>query len=274
MRRLLLLFALTLPLAGCPTRGPDELPDDDDDDDATEDDDDSAVDDDDTTPDPDPDGDQLTNDFESEIGTNPNVADTDGDGYDDGVEHTNFFFARDASDYPYIGGYPRGPIPEEVEGEGFDQGQITDNWSHLDQFEQELWMHRFYGNVVVIYIDTEEAPPIGSIAPSVQATYEEYADEGFVVLNFLTQGLTWGSPPSATRWIGDHGLTFPVFEHQNQSVSVNYHYAPFVPHFTVLDRNLRIRSLSYSGYNEWEFVIDEVEFLLSEDPPEVDWPLP
>ena len=274
MHRFLLLLALLL--VACPTNRPGSVPDDDDDaaddDDATDDDD--SADDDDTTPDPDMDGDGLPNELEEEIGTNQQDPDTDRDGFGDGEEHLSFFRAMDDTDWPYVGGYPRGPIPDKVAGEGFDIGQITLDWSHVDQHGQDLWMHRFYGNVVVIYIDTEEAPPIGSIAPEVQATYEALQDQGFVVLNFVTQGLTWPSAPDADRWIETHGLTFPVFEHQNQSISTNYHYSPFVPHFTVLDRSLRIRSPNYSGYNEWELAVDQVEFLLTEEPPEVDWPLP
>ncbi len=276
-----LLLALLL---ACPQ--PTPAPDDDDavndDDSAAQDDDDSVpvddddsapVDDDDTTP-ADIDGDGLDNDFEEQIGTDPLREDSDGDGHLDGDEYLQYFRPLDATDWPYAGGYPRGPIPDEVAGEGYEQGQITLDWMHHDQFAEVLHMHRFFGNVVVIYIDNEEPPPIGHVVPEVQAAYEELKDQGFVVLNFLIGGETWGSPPDAGRFVEAHGLTFPVFEHAGQTISEEYQFAPFVPHFSVLDRELRIRAISFSGVDEWEQARAFAEGLLEEPAPEVEWPLP
>jgi peroxiredoxin len=246
---------------------------DDDDSGGADDDDSGPIDDDDTTP-ADIDGDGLPNDFEDEIGTDPLREDSDGDGYLDGAEYLEYFLPWDASDFPYLGGYPRGPLPEEVVGEGYDQGQITPDWMHHDQFDQLLHMHRFYGNVVVIYIDNEEPPPIGHIVPDVQAAYDELQDQGFVVLNFLIGGEVWGSAPDAQRFIAEHGLTFPVLEHAGQTISDEYQYVGFVPHFTVLDRELRIRAISFSGYYEWEYARALAEELLLEPAPAVEWPLP
>ena len=146
----------------------------------------------------------------------------------------------------------------------------------------ELHLHRFAGNVVLIYIDYEEAPGAGHIAPQVQEAYETYRDQGFVVLNFLTHGFYvfngqnfFYEPPSAQRYIEAHSLTFPVFEHGTpQPISNNYHYAPFVPHWTVLDRNLRIRTPSLSSLTEWPDVVTDIETYLAEPGPSVDWPFP
>jgi len=269
MSRLLLLLALPL-LAACPTPSNQPLPDDDDDDD------DSAIgDDDDSTPeDVDWDDDGLPNDFEDSIGTDPTNNDSDEDGFLDGTEYYAYFRPWDGTDYPYVGEYPRAPIPDTIESEGFNQLQVSPDWSAVDQFGQELFLHRFAGNIVIVYIDTEEAPPIGSVAPLVQKAYAELQDQGVVVLCFLTQGLTFGSPPDAQRFIDTHGITFPVFEHQNQSISSDYHVDPFVPHWSVLFRNMRIFDISASGYNEWEDVLSQVETLLEEEWTDYDWPLP
>ncbi|MCO4772969.1 MAG: hypothetical protein KDA24_23250 [Deltaproteobacteria bacterium] len=126
-----------------------------DDDDAANDDDASDDDDDGTNTDPDPDDDGLTTTFEQSIGTDPFDPDTDGDGFDDGEEHLNYFFADDPTDYPYIGDYPRGPIPASVAGQGWSQGSISNNWTHEDQHGQDLQLHRFYGNVVVVELAAE-----------------------------------------------------------------------------------------------------------------------
>ena len=71
-------------------------------------------DDDDDDGDQDNDGDGLTDAFEVKIGTDPNSLDTDEDGYSDPEEHLNYFFADDSTDWPYVGGYPRQAIPEDL----------------------------------------------------------------------------------------------------------------------------------------------------------------
>jgi hypothetical protein len=98
----------------------------------------------------DSDEDGLTDAFEDTIGTDPNDPDTDGDGFSDSEEHLNYFFADDATDFPYEGDYPRGPIPREVAGEGWAEGDISNNWIGTDQYGEDLQLHRFYGNVVVV----------------------------------------------------------------------------------------------------------------------------
>ena len=277
MRLLLQLLLLLSLLTSCADPAPAEPPADDDD---SSDDDDSADDDDDSAepPDLDWDDDGLPNEFEDQIGTDPTRPDSDSDGYDDGDEYLNYFLPNDPGDYPYIGGYPRGPFEEAYSGEGFEPGQLSATWSHLDQYGQELQLHRFAGNVVLIYIDYEDAPGLGHIAPEVEAIYQARRSEGFVVLHFLTAGLFGPAgygPPFAQRYIEEHGLTFPVFEHPAPSpIATNYHLSPFVPHWTLLNRDLRIVVPSLSGHNDWPAVLGEIDVLLAEPAPDVGWPLP
>ena len=134
----LLLVGFVLASCGNPRRGGGDDDDDDDDDDVT-----------------DTDGDGLTDAFEETIGTDPEDVDTDGDGYEDGDEHLNYFFANDATDYPYVGEYPRQPIPESVASSGAGVGLVPPNWTSPDQYGQDLQLHRFYGNVVVIELAAE-----------------------------------------------------------------------------------------------------------------------
>ncbi len=273
----LALLSLLL-LAGCPTDRNPELPDDDDATDAPDDDDSGGDDDDGTPEDVDWDDDGLPNSFEDEIGSDPTNNDTDGDGFLDGTEYYAYFRPADDTDYPYTGDYPRAPIPAdgEIEGQGYNQFDVSPDFTITDQFGQDLYLHRFYGNIVVVYIDYEEAPPIGSVAPLVQASYEELKDQGVVMISLLLQGLAPGQPPDADRFIAEHGITFPVFEDQNtpSGVAWNYQFEQFVPHFTVIHRNMRIFDVSASGYNEWEDVLANVDVLLAEEWTDWDWPLP
>ena len=98
--------------------------------------------------DPDPDDDGLTTEFEESIGTNPRLADTDGDGFDDALEVLTYFSPRNEEDYPYEGEYSRGPLmsssdwDEYTADDGWDQGDISRGWKVEDQFGQELFAGR------------------------------------------------------------------------------------------------------------------------------------
>ena len=157
--RLCLLLGLAMVVASCTGRR-SSRGDDDDSASAWDDDDDDSVgwpndDDDDDGGDQDSDGDGLTDAFEFQIGTDPNSIDTDGDGYSDSDEHLNYFFADDSTDWPYVGGYPRQAIPENLSSGGFGVGSVPYNFEDTDQHGQALQFHRFYGNVVVVELAAE-----------------------------------------------------------------------------------------------------------------------
>ena len=103
----------------------------------------------------DSDGDCLSDSFEGQIGTDPHDVDSDGDGAADGVEYLSYFFPDDASDWPYLGHYPRQPIPRSLSSDGSGLGSVPENFTSSDQHGQDISLHRFYGNVVVIELATE-----------------------------------------------------------------------------------------------------------------------
>ena len=125
------------------------------DDDSSSQDDDDAVGSDDDDGGGDSDGDGLSDSFEGQIGTDPNDVDSDGDGAADGVEYLSYFFPDDASDWPYLGDYPRQPIPRSLSSGGSGLGSVPANFTSSDQHGQDISLHRFYGNVVVIELAAE-----------------------------------------------------------------------------------------------------------------------
>jgi hypothetical protein len=105
----------------------------------------------------DTDGDGLTDAFEMEISSSdPLVADSDGDGFADGDEYLSFFDPTDGDDYPYAGEYPRLPLPKplakSIGPTGWEQGDISDDWTGTDQYGESVSLHKFYGNVVLIEV--------------------------------------------------------------------------------------------------------------------------
>ena len=72
----------------------------------------------------DPDGDGLTNTQEATLGTNPTIADTDGDGLTDGEEDANHNGQRDANE--------TNPLSADTDGDGMPDGwEVTRGLSPL-----------------------------------------------------------------------------------------------------------------------------------------------
>jgi peroxiredoxin len=223
----------------------------------------------------DSDGDYLLDDFEIAIGTNPELADSDGDGFTDTEEYLQYFDPMDEDDFPYTGGYPRLPIPNEIEDEGWDVGDVTRNWDAddaQDQFGETVNIHKFYGSVVILDIAAEWCGPCRDAAPEAEAEYQDFKDRGFVVINVLLDGLSQDEEPDLDRWTEDLDLTFPVIGDHDQTIASNYiaQGESFgIPNFSIFDRELNIQARQINPV-DWEMV-DE---LLDEDPPQVEWPLP
>jgi len=99
----------------------------------------------------DTDGDGLADSYEAEIGTDPESADTDGDGTNDRDELYQFTDPDDADSKPYEGGWDRHPKPDGLaDDEGLEEGDVMENFTLVDQFGEEVELHHFYGNVVVV----------------------------------------------------------------------------------------------------------------------------
>jgi hypothetical protein len=96
----------------------------------------------------DSDGDGLTDKEEAELGTNPDLADTDG--YTDMVEINAYTDPTDQSDHPYAGGWPIDACRNDLVGSGVEEGDVINNLTVIDQFGEQIKLHDFCNHVVLI----------------------------------------------------------------------------------------------------------------------------
>ena len=97
------------------------------------------------------DEDGLMTSLEEEIGTNPENADSDGDGYDDGDEIDEGFDPIDEEDYPYQGEYPIARCdPGATPTGGHAVGEIAADFALTDQFGETVNLSDFCGKVVLL----------------------------------------------------------------------------------------------------------------------------
>ena len=236
----------------------------------------------------DDDGDGLLSDFEAQVGTQPDQADSDGDGCDDALEVLSYFDPLDAEDRPYQGVYPRGPRPDdaafaemaETFGAGFDTGQQNTNWTLLDQHGEAVELHDLYGQVVMVLVAREWCEPCQEEVQDLEPFYQTHKDRGFVVLNLMLEGIEDDSPPQTDRWAEHWGLSFPVLgdhspgDYTQTDAALHYIDTPSLsydtPNHTLLDRQLRTVTL----YDLNQIDTDEITALLDAPVPEVDVHLP
>jgi thiol-disulfide isomerase/thioredoxin len=228
----------------------------------------------------DSDGDLLSDSFEIQIGTDPDDPDSDGDGYTDGEEHFTFFSPRNVDDFPYVGGYARGPLwrgsswDELSEDDGWGQGDFTKSWTTVDQHGQEIKLKRFYGQVILIDVSAEWCPPCRDAAQTLEAEYQDRVGDGFVILQLVLDGLNPANAPNLDRWADEFGLTLPLIDGHDYDVVA--HYVPAnsewaIPNYTIIDREHEIVNWYQAGGTANFTLVDS---LLDEEVPEVDYPWP
>jgi peroxiredoxin len=223
----------------------------------------------------DQDGDFLSDEFEALIGSRRDLRDSDGDGYTDSEEHLTYYDATSGSDHPTDSNYPRLALPDEIEATGWNLDDVSDTWERDDQDENEIELHDFYGNVIVIATLAEYVETAQDDALEHQDAYEEFADRGFMVIHLLVDGDPEDTAPDPAGWASDFGLEFAIIDDSSQTLInayVDMTGPKFtIPSYTVIGRDMVIRDHD----NTDPFNTDLIEDLLDEPVPEVTtWPLP
>ena len=210
----------------------------------------------------DTDGDGLTDDEEAELGLDPALADTDGDGWDDLAERDAGTDALACNSVPEGWGDCRSKAPS-LDGTGWGEDEIMPNWSAWDQFGETVELYQFYGSVVVLDFSAGWCGPCVSAAPDMEDLYQEYKDDGLVMLTIMIDDNSYDGVVNdeefGAEWAEDHDLTFPILiddshDYQGTGMAEVYYqlavlgYITGIPSFVVLDREMNAVDL-WDGEN-------------------------
>jgi hypothetical protein len=101
--------------------------------------------------------DGLLSDLEVTLGTDPFSSDSDEDGFSDGEEYDVGTDPTDDSSRPYLGGWPisagpsmRDGCADDIEGTGYDEGQIAPDFNLVDQFGDVVRLYDFCDHTVLL----------------------------------------------------------------------------------------------------------------------------
>jgi len=204
----------------------------------------------------DSDGDGLTDGEEAELGTDPSIADSDGDGLDDLAERDGGTSPTNPYSRAYTGGYnvkgcdvepvatgPTGTGTFEQGGETYEwpvyqEGDVVENFTLLDQHGEEVDLYSFCGQTIMLVFSAEWCGPCKQLADQVQGEQDEYGPAGFQAIEILIEDSRQNQPDvdDVARWAEDHGLlTVPALADEE--------YANWQP----FELDWGIPSISYIG---------------------------
>lgn len=115
----------------------------------------------------------------------------------------------------------------------------------------------YEGQVVIINFWATWCRPCRSEMPALQAVYEEYQDEGLVLLAVNQDE----SPSTISSFIAEYGLSFPILLDDTLQVSRQYEIEAY-PSTFFIDRRGRIRNSEFGGPMTKSFIESQVLGLL------------
>lgn len=188
------------------------------------------------------DGDGLMEDEETELGTDPEKADTDGDSYDDGAEVAGNTDPNNRGDHPYKGGWPIDSCRWDIESTGVGLGEIAPDFELEDQYGDTVRLHDFCGKVVLLTIGAQWCGPCQAKASKLEALYQRYEPSEFIAIDVLYENAQYEPATSETaeEWVDAYGLTVPVLIDPEQTMVMNWVLANAIPSESLMKRGMEI----------------------------------
>jgi alpha-tubulin suppressor-like RCC1 family protein/thiol-disulfide isomerase/thioredoxin len=203
-------------------------------------------------------------------GTNPARPDSDFDGFSDGDEKSAGTDPKAMFSWPFDG--PKWPdlrhYAEGTYASGFELGDTLPNFQMVDQFDAPLDLYQFHDTIVLLDFSAGWCNPCREAAKVAQALWEDYRDQGFIIIHYLTETSN-GAPGDLVLqqgWATEYGLSFPVVRQEQNVLYEDFTksdtYIGSLPFMVLLDRNMVIDS-RYGASSE-QAVRTRLEQLLSQ----------
>jgi hypothetical protein len=133
----------------------------------------------------DTDGDGLSDGDEvNTYGTLPNQADTDGDGLKDGEEIDCVSDPLDAEELCYSCGWGHND-PENLQSTGSSEGDTLVNLGLIDQCEEDVSLWDFAGSYHILFMTTQWCTACLSEASDLQRRTEEFVEESGIPFSYM-----------------------------------------------------------------------------------------
>lgn len=138
--------------------------------------------------------------------------------------------------------WPTATPPACLEGQGFSAGEVIPDFRLPDQRGQTVSLWQFFGDVVLVDISTMWCGPCRELAYETQATYEDYADSGFMYVTILAEDND-GQPPDTddlVTWADYYGIEAPIVGDGDKAFSGQVVFDGTYPRLLLVDRELRV----------------------------------
>jgi thiol-disulfide isomerase/thioredoxin len=133
-------------------------------------------------------------------------------------------------------------LPSDLEGTGYEVGDIAPNWTGIDQFGDEVELYQFYGKVIVLDVFAEWCPPCNDLAPEGEDFYKALADQDVILIGAMQQDGDGEIPghDAVLRWSETHGLSHPVLADTTNTSDPFATIGGGYPTFPVIGPDMRV----------------------------------
>ncbi len=131
--------------------------------------------------------------------------------------------------------------PPGLTAEGFGDGEVAPEMLLPDQHGDTVSLWQFYGMVIAVDVSTIWCAPCRELAREVDATWEDYRDQGFIYLTVLPEDTSGDVPDQADLqgWGTDYGITAPILA-DGEGYGAEIEPDAIYPHVLIIDRDMRV----------------------------------
>lgn len=126
---------------------------------------------------------------------------------------------------------------------GTQVGEKAVNFTLLDQDGNQVNLHDYAGKVILLDFSTMWCGPCMQEASDAEEFYQEYKDQGFIIITVLLQDYGGGSVSidECKTWSNTYGLSIPVLADTNMVAWNQYDDEGYIPLNLIIDRDMVIQ---------------------------------